>query len=31
MKPVYRRYQAATQVNVASPEKFVVEEADSIC
>jgi hypothetical protein len=30
MKPVVRRYRAATQVNVVSPETEVVEEADSV-
>jgi hypothetical protein len=30
MKPVVRRYRAATQVNVVSSEIVVVEEADSV-
>jgi hypothetical protein len=30
MKPEYRRYRAATQVNVVSSEIVAVEEADSV-
>jgi hypothetical protein len=30
MKPVVRRYRAATQVNVVSSEIVVVEETDSV-
>lgn len=30
MKPTAERYQAATRVNVVSPEIVVIEEADSI-
>jgi len=30
MKPAYGRYQAATKVNVLSPEIVVIKKADSI-